>query len=326
MRTLWPDPATLTDLSPHQQEQLARATAGPLGLFTGSPGTGKTYSVASLIRALADRHGLESIAVAAPTGKAATRCTAAIQRHGIDLTASTIHRLLGVANASGDAFRFKHDEDDPLPYRFVVVDESSMLDTDLAASLFSACAPGTRLLLVGDPYQLPPVGHGVPLRDLLHAGLPQGELTEIQRNAGMIVHACSAIKAGRRFEVAERYEPDQGRNLRHIEASKPDTIIDTLQRLLQRLQATGTFDVFDDTQIIVPINVKSELARQKLNQLLQTELNATGRQAKPNPFWVGDKVVCLRNGPLPLVATSGSAFVMNGEVGRVTEVEPRLVV
>src|SRR5262245_18598677 len=214
MRTLWPDPATLTDLSPHQQEQLARATAGPLGLFTGSPGTGKTYSIASLIRVLVDQYGQESIAMAAPTGKAATRGTAAIPRHGIDLTASTIHRLLKVSNANGDGFRFKHDEDNPLAYRFVVVDEASMLDTDLAASLFSACIPGTHVLLVGDPYQLPPVGHGVPLRDLLRAGLPQGELTEIQRNAGMIVHACASIKAGRRFEVCTKYEPDQGRNLR----------------------------------------------------------------------------------------------------------------
>src|SRR5262245_18938904 len=200
MRTLWPDPATLTDLSPHQREQLSRATAGPVGAFIGSPGTGKTFCIASLIRALADRHGLESIAVAAPTGKSATRCTAAIQRHGIDLTASTIHRLLGVRNGSSDVFRFEHGENNPLPYRFVLIDESSMLDTDLAASLFSTCAPGTHVLFVGDPYQLPPVGHGVPLRDLLHAGLPQGELTEIQRNAGMIVRACAAIKADRRFE------------------------------------------------------------------------------------------------------------------------------
>src|SRR4030095_542560 len=191
MRTLWPDPFRMSDLSRHQQEQLARATAGPLGALIGSPGTGKTYSVAALIRALADRYGLESTGICAPTGKAATRVTAAIQRYGVDLTATTIHRLLRVRHRHGhvDRFRFEHDEDNPLAYRFIVIDESSMLDTDLAASLFSACAPGTHVLLVGDPYQLPPVGHGVPLRDLLQAQLPQGELIEIQRNAGLIVHA-----------------------------------------------------------------------------------------------------------------------------------------
>ena len=78
-----------------------------------------------------------------------------------------------------------------------------MLDTDLAAALFRAVPSGGRVLLVGDPNQLPPVGHGAPLRDMIAVGIPTACLTELQRNSGMIVSACKAIKEGRRFETAE---------------------------------------------------------------------------------------------------------------------------
>jgi exodeoxyribonuclease V alpha subunit len=113
----------------------------------------------------------------------------------LTLTATTIHKLLGV-RAGGDGWKFSFDEDSPLPYKFVVVDETSMLDTSLAASLLRACGPGTHLLLVGDVNQLPPVGHGAPLRDLLDGGVPTARLREIRRNSGLIVETCARIKDG----------------------------------------------------------------------------------------------------------------------------------
>src|SRR5262245_46481183 len=93
----WPNVAALDpQLSAHQREQLARVLTSPVGLLTGTPGTGKTFSAAAVIRATVARHGRSSVAVVAPTGKAAVRITAAMQRYGIDLQATTIHRLLEV--------------------------------------------------------------------------------------------------------------------------------------------------------------------------------------------------------------------------------------
>ena len=113
--------------------------------------------------------------------------------YDLPLEATTIHRLLGVSRNGHDkkGWGFIHNAANPLPYRFVFVDEVSMLDVDLAANLFAACQPGTHILLIGDTGQLPPVGHGAPLRDLIAAGVGCGELTEIWRNAGDIVKGCS---------------------------------------------------------------------------------------------------------------------------------------
>jgi hypothetical protein len=136
---LWPafNPRSLTS---HQAEQLARATAGPVGLLSGGPGTGKTFTTAELVRAVVDGFGPLAVAVVAPTGKAAVRCTEAMQRYGLPVTATTIHRLLKVAKSGDGAWQFEHGPGKPLMYQFLIVDEASMLGTDLFASLLAACA------------------------------------------------------------------------------------------------------------------------------------------------------------------------------------------
>ena len=370
---MWPDPRDLPELSPHQQERaaLAVSAAGPhaahpprIGLLTGSPGTGKTFTAAALIRAVVAREGESSIAVAAPTGKAAVRVTAALAAYGLTLKASTIHSLLKVATAddlatastaartSGDGFSFAHGPGFPLPFRFLVVDESSMIDTGLMASFLSACAADTSVVFVGDPNQLPPVGHGAPLRDFLAAGVACGELTEIRRNAGTIVRACAAIRDGdRRLRAASRIDltAEDPANLFVSRARGPEMAA----RVVAAVDAAG-LDGLDRTwevQVLCAVNRRSPVSRRDLNLLLQSHLNP--RPAVPgSPFRLDDKVVCLKNSWLrvnrPGAGGSGSGeaiggpqaldpgaakpnddgkvFVANGELGRVVHVAEGLFV
>jgi exodeoxyribonuclease V alpha subunit len=331
---LWPVVSMRDGLSFHQADRLLLALDGPVGVLAGTPGTGKTYTAASLIKRIVAEHGEGSVAVAAPTGKAAVRCAGAMQRYGLKLDACTIHRLLGVQKqdqADGGGWRFVHNEDLPLPFKFVVIDETSMLDTDLAASLLAACQPGTHVLFIGDPYQLAPVGHGAPLRDLIAAGLPYGELSEIHRNAGDIVRACAAIKNGVPWQASERIDLKNGANFKHIERDTPEEVLAALSDCIGRL--AEKYDPIFDVQVLVAVNAKSQLSRHSLNRVLQEQLNRTGRRVDGNPFRVGDKLIVLKNSMFPAVRPKDSAnnedadpreFVANGEVGRVIEITPTL--
>jgi exodeoxyribonuclease V alpha subunit len=182
LTTLFPGPA------PDRQRLAAAVAAGRwVSVLTGGPGTGKTHTVARLLRLLADQPGpAPRIALAAPTGKAAARLQEAVQEQAaavglqVDLTASTLHRLLGWRPDSRS--RFRHDAGNHLPYDVVVVDESSMVPLTMMARLLEAVRPTARLVLVGDPDQLTPVEAGAVLSDLVHrpaaaaaaSGLPAG--------------------------------------------------------------------------------------------------------------------------------------------------------
>lgn len=348
----WPEiPAGL--VSDHQREQLAKALGGCVGCFGGGPGTGKSYSSARLISLLLRSHGAERIAVAAPTGKAAVRITELMQSYGVDIQATTIHRLLGVAsNVEGEGWGFKHDADNPLEERFVFIDEASMLDTTLCCSLLSAIPPGAHILFVGDINQLPPVGHGAPLRDMIAAGVPSGELTIIHRNSGDIVQACHDMREGNRFTASKKFDHAAGDNLVALETPNGKASVERIIKAVKNIQQVKpkhpeTGEVIDpvwDVQIIVAVNKKSELSRRELNKRLQAELNPAGRRAGSNPFRVGDKIVCLKNGLLPRIEpiadlsnpdrTFGgddedegdSVFVANGELGKVIQVQEKITV
>lgn len=319
-------------LTPHQQTEAANAMSGWIGVLAGSPGTGKTYTLAQIIRAIQDREGSARIAVCAPTGKAAVRATESLAAQGIDLMATTIHRLLGVEKIEGEetreyGWRFVHGSGNPLSLDFLFVDEASMVDTTLLASLLSARPAGCHVLLIGDPNQLAPVGHGAPLRDLIAVGLPCGTLTEIQRNAGRIVRECARIRD--RYQIRFSDELDvfapEPENLILVEESEPAKQIEDLERTLDRIRYDPVaHDPIWDVQIVVPVNDKSPLARKSLNRHLQRLLNPNGQSADGSPFRVGDKVVCTKNGTLPLIEgeTNGlgdEAYVANGEQARVLE-------
>lgn len=325
---LWPDVDAL-NISEHQAVELAKALQGTICCLAGSPGTGKTYVAAALINAIVREHGSESIAVCAPTGKASVRLTQSLQEYGTGIEATTTHRLLKVDMAGSDGWSFLHDEENPLPFRFVLIDESSMIDTDLMSSLLAARAPGTHYLFIGDHRQLAPVGHGCPFFDLQRADVPTGELIEVQRNSGQIVKACSQIREDHRFDTSGRIAPDEGENLYCWQMNEPDKQINALAEFYRQIGEDGDVDTVWDVQVLVAVNKKSPLSRKVLNENLQGLLNPTGRQCKGNPFRIGDKIINLKNGKFPCddpgdgeADKDGNVFVANGEQAEVLQVEP----
>ncbi len=324
----WPSIDRIENIDGEQPARLAEALTGPIAILGGSPGTGKTFVAANLVKSLIQHFGQAEIGIGAPTGKAAVRLTEALQGYGIGLRARTWHSLLGVESAADrGGWGFKHCEANPLPFKVLIGDETSMNDTDLAASIFRARAKGTHVLLVGDINQLPPVGHGAPLRDLIAAGLPYGELREIRRNSGGIVEACAAIRDGR------RWEPDDNLNL--VETGLPEQQIRAVLKTLAEARAAGLDPVWD-CQVLAAVNAKSQLSRKELNKVLQAELNQRPGVAG-QPFRVGDKIVNTKNGYFPIFDADtsdeemrtnerGEVYVANGELAEVIEVEEKLTV
>jgi exodeoxyribonuclease V alpha subunit len=341
----WVPSASLPGLSPHQREQLGVATSRPLGILCGTPGTGKTHVAATLATATAREHGTGRIAVVAPTGKAAVRIAESIRL--IDphtqIGPSTIHQLLGIDRAGydGHGWSFNHDRDNPLPQRFFILDEPSMLSLDLCADLFRAIRPGAHLLMVGDPDQLPPVGHGAVLRDLIATKVvPVGRLTEIHRNGGAIAAACAAIRAGEQDEairhatdtwwrdpatspIFEHGPPNQ--NWRHIEATSPEMIAAVLRLLLLRSREYNpepTNALAPSIQIISPVREKGPASCAAVNSLCQSVLNesrvSTQIKAWGTQIREGDRIVSNRNHHATLhLGTGGTQYVANGETGLV---------
>lgn len=334
----WPEVGDL-DVSDHQRAKLVQALMRPLAVFSGGPGTGKTYSAAKLIGKLR----LNEVAVVAPTGKAAVRITEALLEHGIELRARTIHSYLkvqGFTEGHGGGFAFEHCTGNPVEEKYIICDESSMIDTQLMADLLSALPDDGHLLLVGDLQQLPPVGHGAPLRDLIAAGAPNGELEEIRRNSGEIVATCAKIRRQEPFELPRQLDLNRGVNLMVHETETGEETAETIVRLIKRIRDNGKHNPVWEAQVVVAVNEKSPVSRKVLNSALQAELNGHNRTG--SKFWPGDKVVCLSNSFLPLVDVSGpggeeeeegyyreskggerEAFVANGELGRVVEEEPK---
>jgi len=328
----WPDAVGLDGPTIHQTTALALSFTGPIGILGGAPGTGKTFTAAAAVRVITRLFGVADVAVCAPTGKAAVRVGEAMQSYGLDLEATTIHRLLGVKSLEGGNWTFCHNEMQPLPHRFIVVDEASMVDLGLMAHLLAARARGTHILFVGDVNQLPPVGHGAPLRDLIRAGVPYGELTEICRNAGSIVRVCHAMKDGKPWQPDQRLDPDayDPVNLALVPAANGKEAVEQIVSLIRKIAAAGLADPVWGIQVICAVNRKSDLSRRALNGRLQAELNPAERVAG-SPFRLHDKVIQLKNGFLPAANEgegddSGKFFVANGEQGQVVVVQERLTV
>ena len=325
----WPDLSELDGLSDHQTEQIQPALGGVVSVLAGAPGTGKTYTAAKIIRAIIDQIGSSKVAACAPTGKAAVRLSELLQANGITLQATSIHRLLVVESTKG-GMQFKFRESNPLPFKFVLIDEASMIDTNLMSSLLAARGLGTHYLFLGDTNQLAPVGHGAPLRDMIAAGLPAGDLREIRRNSGRIVQACADIRDKRQFNPSPALDLANGENLLHVETSGAAETLLRLKQFFESVSAGDDYDPIWSVQVLCAVNKKSQLGRSDLNSMLQGLLNPVGKQASGNRFRVGDKNVNLKNGWFssvepknPEANEEGKVYVANGELGEAVEVEPR---
>ncbi len=323
------------ELTDHQREQLGKALAGPVAILGGRPGTGKSFTLVRLVRAIQAVHGQSCVKVMAPTGKAAQRVKELMAEASLeDVNPTTIHSGLGVESVDEGNWQFRHNETNPLNARFVVIEEASMLGTGLFCSFLAAILKGCGLLLVGDVDQLQPVEYGAPLRDMIAAGLPYGELTEIHRNAGTIVRVCSAISDG------QPWEPDDAIDLL-IEAPKNLVLHDCnhflalvkVCSLLEQLRDDSPYDATWDVQVLVAVNKRSSLSRTALNQRLQNLLNPRQGKGDPRtPFRMDDKVIQLRNKFIPCVywsrggnwqSTDEKVMVANGEIGRVLHAEEK---
>jgi exodeoxyribonuclease V alpha subunit len=296
------------ELAPTQREAIEAATRDKVLVITGGPGVGKTTIVRGLIDIFAAKG--QRVALAAPTGRAAKRLSESTGRD-----ARTIHRLLEFDPAIG---RFRRDRDNPLEADLLVVDEASMVDVVLMNQLLRAVPAWCCLVLVGDVDQLPSVGPGTVLRDLIESKLVRVvRLTHIFRQAGAsyIVRAAHAINSGHQPESA----PNADGDFFFVEADTPEAITDKLIAMVRdRIPARFGLDPFRDVQVLSPMN-KSELGVNILNQRLQEVLNppAAGvRQVERfgRTFRVGDKVIQVQN--------DYQKEVFNGDIGRIVRLDP----
>lgn len=316
-------------------EQIAAAKIieqNAVALLTGPPGTGKSWVAAQVIKSFVD-NGIEKITFVAPTGKAAKRGAELLQRYvpGCKIVPSTIHRALGpmpsrakegVPESSAKtgrgrkAFGFNHNADNPIETDVLIVDEVSMVDTKLMADLLLAITPGTRVLFVGDHNQLPSIGPGSVLRDMMYSDLPTACLTEIRRSdgGGSVVKACHAIKDGIIPTPATTINLAIGENWVHIERDRPEDIAATIVDLHKSGKTFG--DLYWDFQVVSPQRGRVAFGCDGLNGLLSDRINpvtneqmaiqaamnggSSGNNGNGNgnspPFRIGDKVVRTKNG------------------------------
>lgn len=299
----WLDCSKLEGVTPHQRERAALAVSSSIGILNGGPGVGKSFTLASILKLARRKYG-DMMAVCSPTGKAATRLTQAMLACGLeDVQCTTVHRLLKPCRNGHDksGWGFAHNEENPLPHDVIAVEESSMLSTGLAASLFSALKPGCKVLLIGDARQLPAVDHGKPLQDLIESGVPCGTLTEIKRNSGDGNRVCDDINAGRPYIPSTGSDYKAGQNCWHFERRTSAEQVRALRFIYENLPAE--FNPVDDVQVLAIINDSGPISRKPLNEMLQSLLNPHGAKAGDGAHGlrIGDKVVNLENGEMPEV-------------------------
>ncbi len=304
------DPATALDaferrhrlrLAPQQRDAVSSALTSGIVVVTGGPGTGKTTLVKAVLE-IARKEGAK-VALAAPTGRAAQRLAEAAGSE-----ARTLHRLLEFQPHNQT---FARGEKYPLDTDLVIVDEASMLDAFLADHLLKAIPSGARLMLVGDVDQLPSVGPGRVLADVISSGeVPVVRLSTIfrQARASAIVVNAHRVLAGKMPSSVEGGTGD----FFFIPRESPEETLSTLLALVtERIPARFGLDPMHDIQVLTPMH-RGLLGARQLNVELQERLNPRGAKIEMAGSWlrVGDRVLQLRN--------NYELEVFNGDIGRVT--------
>ena len=298
-----------------QQEAIRQACQHKMLVITGGPGVGKTTLVRSILEIFTAK-GLECV-LAAPTGRAAKRLAETTER-----PAKTVHRLLEFDPVTGD---FKRNQQNPLTGDLFVLDEVSMVDVVLGHQFFRAVPSNACVILVGDVDQLPSVGPGSVLADLISSGVvPVVRLTEIFRQAAEseIVTAAYAINQGR---MPELKAPEGLIDFYFIESAEPEAIQDLIVRLVkERIPKRFGFDPKTDIQVLSPMN-RSVLGARNLNQVLQESLNPGSGGPEIQRFgWtfrLGDRVIQTEN--------DYNRDVFNGDLGvieKIDRIEQEMVV
>jgi exodeoxyribonuclease V alpha subunit len=311
------------ELSETQRRAVMSSLGNGVSIITGGPGTGKT-TIIRMILSVLEEAGIPT-ELAAPTGRAAKRMSQASGRE-----AQTIHRLLEYSyEESTDRMVFGKNREDPLTAGCVIIDEISMVDILLMEGLLAAIKPGTRLILVGDADQLPPVGAGTVIADLLDSGIIHStRLTEIFRQAqeSMIVVNAHAIDRGERPEFNGR-----GSDCFFLERSGDKEISATIKQLCEsRLPGYfGHLDPYRDIQVLTPVR-KGICGCMELNKTLQEALNPPSPEKHEKAFGdkvfrEGDKVMHIKNDYMlewkDLNTLQSGTGVFNGDMGIVSSID-----
>jgi exodeoxyribonuclease V alpha subunit len=303
-------------MAQRQREALEKASEYGVLVITGGPGTGKTTTIQSLLE-LFKRHDLK-VALAAPTGRAAKRM---IEATGME--AKTIHRLLEYKAYEEGGMAFGKDQNNPLEEDVIIIDEMSMVDIILMHHLLSAIRPGARLILVGDKDQLPSVGPGSVLKEIIESDrIPVVILDEIFRQAqeSMIVVNAHRINKG-----YFPYLNVKNKDFFFEQVLLPEDILESILDLAKnRLPEYGNFDPMEDIQVLTPMK-RGLVGVISLNESLQALLNPPDQHKKEfryrsHVFREGDKVMQIKN--------NYEKEVFNGDLGRISKIddEDRVVV
>ena len=304
--------------APNQIKALEKVADSSVCIITGGPGTGKTTLVKGIISMFEMQ--ADVVSLCAPTGRAAKRLSELSGKN-----AKTIHRLLEVVPGTKNDIKFQRNQDNPIPCDVLIVDECSMVDIVLFSQLITAVKDGCRVVLVGDYNQLPAVGPGNILKDLLDCGIvPNVQLTDIFRQAreSDIVVNSHAINQG-------VYPKTGGRTGDYFFIESGENVEDYITGLVQtRLPRAYGFDSFEDIQILSPSR-KRRGGTVNLNAALQSALNPEN-PAKPEiafngvVFRLGDKVMQIKNNyDLQFVRDNGETDVgvFNGDIGQIIAVD-----
>ncbi len=281
------DARALEGLSEAQADAVRASFAGRLLVLTGGPGTGKTTTVRGIVRA--HKAAGKQVVLCAPTGRAAKRLSEAAGAE-----ARTIHRLLEWNPATA---RFQRDADNPIEAELVLVDETSMLNLQLAQRLLCAIPAHVPLVMVGDVDQLPPVGPGQVLRALIDSGIaPVVRLSTVFRQAqeSHIVQGAHAILQGRAPASSPAHTRGSG-ELFVVKARDPEAVLARLREMVKRLPLSYGFDPKRDVMVLSPMR-RGPLGTERLNEFLQQELNPSIEpNARPLALRPGDRVMQLVN-------------------------------